>query len=122
MKITDILIGEIEIIGNILVLKEESDYDNQTQTNSVFGEKWTKVDKQGVVDNSIDFQKRWYLDLYGFSSEDDFPKDRCRPFWFVDLPEAVSPDRRRIRSRDPLPGRPARSLSAPAFECSFRFE
>lgn len=71
MKISDLLVDEIEIIGNILVLKEDSIFDNQSQTNSIFGEKWTKVDKQGVVDNSIDFQKRWYLDLYGFSSEDD---------------------------------------------------
>jgi len=71
MGLAKLLIDKVEVIDNIIVLKEDSSLDNQAQTNEIFGDKWKKVDEQGIVENSFDFQKRWYLDLYGFSSEDE---------------------------------------------------
>lgn len=71
MEIGDLLIDDIKLIDNVIILKEDSDFENQAQTNEIFGDKWQKVEEQNVIDKSIDFQKRWYLDLYGFSSEDE---------------------------------------------------
>ncbi|MBL4755120.1 MAG: methyltransferase domain-containing protein [Flavobacteriales bacterium] len=71
MELSELLIDKVKIMDNIIVLKEDSSLDNQAQTNEIFGDKWKKVDEQGIVDNNIDFQKRWYLGLYGFRSEDE---------------------------------------------------
>jgi SAM-dependent methyltransferase len=55
---------------NFYVVKNLStDSENQNQTNDMFSEKWQKAQNQ--IKTFEAFQKRWYLDLYGFSSESD---------------------------------------------------
>lgn len=45
---------------------------NQTQTKEIFSDKWTKFDKGEKKSLVFDFQKDWFLDLYGFDSEKKF--------------------------------------------------
>ena len=46
--------------------------ENQLQTNKVFSEKWGKQDKNEDKEVAWKYQKRWYLELYGFSCESEF--------------------------------------------------
>ena len=43
----------------------------QSQTNDVFSDKWERYDKSSEKEGLFDMQKKWYLELYGFSSESD---------------------------------------------------
>ena len=47
--------------------------DNQSQTNDVFSEKWTQFneEEQKSQEKLFEFQRNWYLELYGFNSEED---------------------------------------------------
>jgi SAM-dependent methyltransferase len=56
---------------NFAVRANVSDYSNQRQTNSLFSEKWAKYETSTEKDGLYEFQRRWYLKLYGFDSEDD---------------------------------------------------
>lgn len=53
-------------------LCNEHDSENQTQTNNAFSEKWAKYDYCNEQDSFYDFQLNWYLELYGFGTEQDF--------------------------------------------------
>ena len=48
---------------------DTSGSDNQGQTKEVFSEKWTKYDDSEEQDELYAFQRKWYLELYGFGSE-----------------------------------------------------
>lgn len=58
---------------NALVVSDDSSAENQAQTNSVFSDKWVKYSEEelGKQERLFEFQKSWYLDLYGFDSERD---------------------------------------------------
>ena len=43
--------------------------ENQDQTTDVFSEKWVKYDNSDEQDALYEFQRNWYLELYGFGSE-----------------------------------------------------
>ena len=43
--------------------------ENQDQTTDVFSEKWVKYDDSDEQDALYEFQRNWYLELYGFGSE-----------------------------------------------------
>jgi len=43
---------------------------NQQQTNEVFSEKWTKYDSSEEKEKLYEFQRNWYLKLYGFGTEE----------------------------------------------------
>jgi SAM-dependent methyltransferase len=69
MNIKDLFIHEIFLEGNLIILKEDSSFENQKQTNAVFSEKWKFVNiNSEKIEN---FQKNWYLKLYGFENETD---------------------------------------------------
>lgn len=60
--------------GNFLNLMSSNIASNQAQTADVFSEKWTNYAKNVDLEEQQklwDFQKEWYLKLYGFDSEDD---------------------------------------------------
>ncbi|OEK02503.1 methyltransferase type 11 [Roseivirga sp. 4D4] len=60
-----------EIEGNFITFETQSNEDNQGQTNKVFSEKWAKVDDgEDELSDIENFQKDWFLSLYGFESED----------------------------------------------------
>lgn len=68
-NIQKIFTDEVRNEGNFIFIAGESDFENQAQTNKVFSEKWTQASER--VDTLADFQKKWYLELYGFNNEKD---------------------------------------------------
>lgn len=56
--------------GNFISKSEDSKFESQNQTNNVFSEKWSAYDANKEKSKLYDFQQKWYLDLYGFKSED----------------------------------------------------
>ena len=65
----------INVEGNkISIVQTQINEINQKQTKEIFSEKWVKFDKEGNKDKLYEFQKNWFLTLYGFSSEDDLRK------------------------------------------------
>jgi hypothetical protein len=71
MSFENLFTKEIIIENNLLILKESSIFDNQNQTNLVFSEKWQVVENDNNIGVFADFQKKWYLQLYGFKDEND---------------------------------------------------
>jgi ubiquinone/menaquinone biosynthesis C-methylase UbiE len=53
----------------IQVGTKTSPFENQNQTNEAFSEKWEKYEQTPEKEKLYEMQKRWYLELYGFSSE-----------------------------------------------------
>lgn len=45
---------------------------NQSQTQEIFTDKWTEVDKYDNIEKLYKFQFEWFLSLYGFASENEF--------------------------------------------------
>ena len=54
---------------NFVSLIDASSHINQEQTNQIFTEKWNKYDNSDNKKNLFEFQKNWYLKLYGFNNE-----------------------------------------------------
>lgn len=52
------------------VLDDASAHSNQQQTNDVFSEKWEKYGRSDEREALYEFQRQWYLKLYGFDSEE----------------------------------------------------
>ncbi len=71
MKINDLFIEDIEIQNGVWIASEKSDYENQTQTNSAFSDKWETYSKDEIQSQEkfFEFQKEWYLSLYNFENE-----------------------------------------------------
>lgn len=65
---------KIEISSNFIHIKSNSEAQNQKQTNDVFSEKWTEYEKTNEKEKLYNFQKEWYLKLYGFESESALAK------------------------------------------------
>jgi SAM-dependent methyltransferase len=64
---------EIKIEGNLIMLHDDyaSEYE-QKLTNEAFTEKWKEAEKDNVMTGEgLEFQKKWYLDLYGFASNEE---------------------------------------------------
>ncbi len=56
--------------ANFISLNEDATDANQAQTNEAFSDKWTAYEKSDEKERCYEFQRRWYLTLYGFSSEE----------------------------------------------------
>ncbi len=70
---------DVAIEENLIRVSSNSAFTNQEQTNQVFSEKWGEVNKEEEdVEKMIDMQLKWYLKLYGFSSNDDLAAFLCR--------------------------------------------
>lgn len=61
---------EFSCVDNYIALSEGSSDTKQSQTNEAFSDKWGKYDKSSEKDGLYEMQKRWYLNLYGFGTED----------------------------------------------------
>jgi SAM-dependent methyltransferase len=68
-KLSQLFERPIQIDRNYLSHTNSSLHTNQQQTNDVFTEKWEKYDKSGEKENLYEFQRQWYLKLYGFNTE-----------------------------------------------------
>jgi len=55
---------------NFAVRTDVSVHSNQQQTNDVFSDKWEKFDQSDEKERAYAFQRNWYLNLYGFGTED----------------------------------------------------
>ena len=64
----------LQVNENFIIECESSGAVNQQQTNDVFSEKWSQYNKSGEKENLYQFQREWYLKLYGFDTEDDLAK------------------------------------------------
>lgn len=68
-KIHTIFSIPIDLHDNFVLLSANSGYKNQQQTNHVFTEKWKHYNTSSEKLKLYEFQKKWYLSLYGFGSE-----------------------------------------------------
>ncbi len=59
----------ITLAGNYASISESSGAENQQQTNEVFSEKWEKYSSADELEKFYQFQRDWYLALYGFEDE-----------------------------------------------------
>lgn len=59
----------LSMTGNFAVQSGASGHTRQQQTNEVFSEKWGKYDASSEKERLYDFQRAWYLKLYGFDTE-----------------------------------------------------
>lgn len=62
--------NKIELKENFINLTNISSFENQQHTNKVFTEKWSVFEDNNEKDKLYEFQKSWYLKLYGFDSEE----------------------------------------------------
>jgi SAM-dependent methyltransferase len=69
-RLQRLFVDPIGVKDNLVVLSRSSSHTNQQQTNDVFSEKWRKYGDSDEKDSLYEFQRRWYLKLYGFDSED----------------------------------------------------
>ncbi|MGE5406728.1 MAG: class I SAM-dependent methyltransferase [Methanosarcina sp.] len=65
--------GPVVFSGNLIKtgLKAEVRDNNQRQTGNIFSDKWSEVEKYDDVEKLYKFQQDWFLNLYGFDSEND---------------------------------------------------
>lgn len=70
--IQDIFNKPIELSGNYLniVDGQYEERKKQKQTGKVFSDKWDWYGKSEEKENAWNFQKKWYLKLYGFNDEE----------------------------------------------------
>ena len=59
----------INVEENFIVQKMAVDEITEEQTRHVFSDKWERVEKNNDVQQLDEFQREWFLKLYGFGSE-----------------------------------------------------
>ncbi len=69
--IEDLFQEKIIKYNDIYLISNKSKFKNQNQTNEAFSDKWDKYQKENLSNKLklFEFQKKWYLKLYGFSNE-----------------------------------------------------
>ena len=61
--------ASITIDGNFALRTGASQHANQQHTNEVFSEKWQKYEQSVEKERLYQYQRDWYLKLYGFDTE-----------------------------------------------------
>jgi SAM-dependent methyltransferase len=69
-KLRGMLHSPLTISGNFATHSSSSHHSGQQQTNEAFSEKWQRCDQSVEKERLYDFQRTWYLKLYGFGSAD----------------------------------------------------
>jgi SAM-dependent methyltransferase len=59
----------LDLQGNFVCRCEMSQHPNQQHTNAAFSEKWQKYESSAEKEYLYQFQREWYLRLYGFETE-----------------------------------------------------
>ena len=57
---------------------------NQKQTQDIFSEKWNEFEKGNKKNEVYEYQKQWFLKLYGFSSENHLRRFLSNKFTILD--------------------------------------
>ena len=73
MKAENIFTNLVRIQKNWIFQDSIDDIDqkNQAQTQEIFSEKWSQFEQGNKKEEVYSFQKEWFLQLYGFNSEED---------------------------------------------------
>jgi SAM-dependent methyltransferase len=71
IRLKNILSKQFSLEGNFINCSDIvlTNKNNQQQTKDIFSDKWKEVEKLDEVDKLYEFQFDWFLQLYGFSSE-----------------------------------------------------
>ena len=70
-SLSELFERKIEIEGNFISLDRQSQSPNQQQTNDAFSDKWSSYVESEEKERLYQFQREWYLTLYGFACEDE---------------------------------------------------
>jgi Methylase involved in ubiquinone/menaquinone biosynthesis len=70
ISLEDLFSAPVSLDGNFIrIQRENKDIDNnQQQTEKIFSDKWTEVERYKNVEKLYQFQLEWFLKLYGFES------------------------------------------------------
>jgi SAM-dependent methyltransferase len=68
-KLAAVFQSGVALRNNFAVRADSVADAGQDQTNSVFSEKWAKYEESDEKSKLFEFQRSWYLTLYGFESE-----------------------------------------------------
>jgi len=73
IKVNNLFVNPIQIQDNWIFPNslDDSDQKNQLQTQDVFSDKWSQFEQGNKKEELYSFQKEWFLQLYGFDSEED---------------------------------------------------
>ncbi len=69
-RLQEAFASPVTVARNFAMIADASAHTNQQQTNEVFSEKWEKYDSSDEKERLYEFQRNWYLKLYGFETED----------------------------------------------------
>ena len=71
-KLQQLFSGPIVLKNNRIIPEEVNNPDakNQTQTGQIFSEKWIEAEQYENIQKLYEFQYNWFLELYGFESEE----------------------------------------------------
>lgn len=64
----------ISLNGNLISLPTDLSAENEQQTSEIFSEKWKTFGAQDDSEKLYEFQRQWYLKLYGFENEAQLAK------------------------------------------------
>ena len=70
-SLSELFERKTEIEGNFISLEKKSQSLNQQQTNDAFSDKWSSYVESEEKERLYQFQREWYLTLYGFACEDE---------------------------------------------------
>ncbi len=70
--VVSVFAGEVQLApdANYISLSNASGWARQDQTTAAFSHKWGQYDKSEEKDRLFQMQREWYLQLYGFGTED----------------------------------------------------
>jgi len=69
-RLQRLLRSPLALEGNFATQGSISRHSRQQQTNEAFSAKWARYDRSGEKERLYEYQRAWYLTLYGFESED----------------------------------------------------
>lgn len=75
-SLQDLFQYPISVDKNFIFIDRNGDSwaNNQAQTEKIFSDKWTEAEQYKNIEKLYEFQFSWFLQLYGFASEDGLKK------------------------------------------------
>lgn len=70
-KLENLFDSPLNVNRNFAIDRTKSQYAKQQQTNEIFSDKWSKYNESKEKERLYEFQRKWYLKLYGFESEEN---------------------------------------------------
>ncbi|KRA83198.1 class I SAM-dependent methyltransferase [Altererythrobacter sp. Root672] len=68
--VAQVFTKDLAFVNGYTAIDETSQAENQQQTNEIFSEKWDRYASTDELETFYQFQRDWYLKLYGFADED----------------------------------------------------